>query len=101
MTNDDLHREIKELRKIVDAQTDFIGILVSHGAILTAQAETILEMQRRALRNLGFDEKTVKDDRLTIFAEQLAVAQKNLAQSLSNAESSRPPSDSGPEVERN
>ena len=101
MTIEQIHEEINELRTIVEAQTDLLGVLTAYGASVTAQLETVLSLQRDALVKMGLDRESVQQASLQTLAHHLVVAQQTLARAVSSSRSTRPPSASGPETRKN
>lgn len=101
MTLDDIHKEISELRTMIEVQTDFIGIITSRSTLSVANDKALSELLGDVLEKHGVKKEATAERYENLCAKFLIVEQESLKASVSSADKNRPPSVSGPEAERN
>lgn len=101
MTLAEIREEIAELRTTIDAQSDFIGVLISQSAITTAKLDVCIEMLSDILEKHGVNRGDTSKKCGELLARYAAAAQQSISQAIQSADSSRPPSTSGPEAAKN
>ena len=101
MHENDINQNLRELRTMLEYNTDMLSILSGQSVLNTARLETILSVLREILAKHGVDK--VKSTQICgeIFEHCVAVSKAEHEKAQRSAEQSRLPSASGSDAQKN